>query len=893
MSTAATPPASTAIPTSSQSSQESTSIHTSSNTKSTPQIPYHAHQTQSLTSKQAIAAPNLEFLKSDFGRVAGNRYEESGNRSDLDNSGVQHSGPEKITNLEVISVVGGGDGSKNAVNLSCQTGERPQSVAGTGSGKRKIVKKTVIVKKVIKKRVPKRRLVDALGNRGDVLKVEDGVNSSEVRNNGNLANDVIEKSNVVEVIEKTGINEAKDTVNTVDDFTEKLNIVNDVDGVKEETSAIHEVVEKADIRAEVPQNLEIVIAPNVSGPVVGEEVDDLSAEMEPEMSKPDIHAKFSEQMLPRNDRSGFNYMDADGLKGNDSVCEVERKDLTNPFCDLIEVKKVNLTPETIMETNERENTMTENQLEDCLMENQRIDFVNKADMELLASQNVDSIGEEIEVLGGQENGRPIAKAESCSGEVGSDCIKLTEGLLFSGEMEALERKKKRKTEIFIGGLDKYTKEEDIRAVFEDIGLVLEVRLVTNPKSGKNRGYAFVRFATAADAKNALAKYSRVEICGKHCNAAPVEGNDTIYLGNIDRKWKTDDVMKLLEKAGIDKIDKVTLKADPNNIERNRGFAFVEFQTNKDAQTAFKKLQKKDAFGKNQMVKVAWAQPLTEPAEEEILQVKSVYAEYLPSSWDEEKVKEYFKRFGELESVVLAKDLSLSRRKDFAFINYTTRDAALTCIDAVNRERLEDDCSKVKMAASLAKPIPKRKQTSNPTIKQHLEAKENAIQTSKKLHGSRNKGKAASSSYDYVKVDNRLSTTDELVQLLRQQASTKHNPPHLESGAIMPDHHFLLPGTKRTFSQVGHDPLYVERPGLSRVRVESSYQISGPSSLSHGVDLLRSPYHHQPGPVFPSESVNGRRIYSSHFQTRDQASYYGDTYPYHRRGHLLLWHLSGD
>lgn len=79
-------------------------------------------------------------------------------------------------------------------------------------------------------------------------------------------------------------------------------------------------------------------------------------------------------------------------------------------------------------------------------------------------------------------------------------------------------------------------------------------------------------------------------------------------------------MNLLEKAGIEKIDKVTLKVDPQNTERNRGFAFVELQTSKDAQTAFKKLQKKDVFGENQMVKVAWADPLNEPGEEEISQV---------------------------------------------------------------------------------------------------------------------------------------------------------------------------------------------------------------------------------------------------------------------------------
>lgn len=79
-------------------------------------------------------------------------------------------------------------------------------------------------------------------------------------------------------------------------------------------------------------------------------------------------------------------------------------------------------------------------------------------------------------------------------------------------------------------------------------------------------------------------------------------------------------MTNLEKAGIEKIDKVTLKADTKNIEKNRGFAFVEFQTCKDAQTALNKLQKKDVLGKEHTVKAAWAQPLSEPAEEEILQV---------------------------------------------------------------------------------------------------------------------------------------------------------------------------------------------------------------------------------------------------------------------------------
>ncbi|GAB2296037.1 hypothetical protein Dimus_030174 [Dionaea muscipula] len=85
-----------------------------------------------------------------------------------------------------------------------------------------------------------------------------------------------------------------------------------------------------------------------------------------------------------------------------------------------------------------------------------------------------------------------------------------EGVYSSSEMGAMERRRRRKTEIFIGGLDRDTKEEDIRKVFEEVGEVVEVRLLMNGKTGKNKGYAFVRYASAVDAKRAAEKFSKVE-----------------------------------------------------------------------------------------------------------------------------------------------------------------------------------------------------------------------------------------------------------------------------------------------------------------------------------------------------------------------------------------------
>lgn len=69
-------------------------------------------------------------------------------------------------------------------------------------------------------------------------------------------------------------------------------------------------------------------------------------------------------------------------------------------------------------------------------------------------------------------------------------------------------------------------------------------------------------------------------------------------------------------------------------------------------------------------------------------------EGIPASWDEEKVKESFKKFGDIERVVLACNIRSSKRKDFAFVNYKTREAAVSCIESFDKEELTDNGSKV-------------------------------------------------------------------------------------------------------------------------------------------------------------------------------------------------------
>lgn len=273
---------------------------------------------------------------------------------------------------------------------------------------------------------------------------------------------------------------------------------------------------------------------------------------------------------------------------------------------------------------------------------------------------------------------------------------------------AKERKISKAHEIFVGGLDRDAEEEDVKKVFERIGEVVEVRLHKNLSSNKNKGYAFVKFANKEHASRALSEMKNPVICGKRCGTAPSEDNNTLFLGNICNTWTKEAIKQKLKDYGIEGVGNITLVPNPQHEGLSRGFAFLEFSCHADAMLAYKRLQKPDViFGHaERTAKVAFAEPLREPDPEIMAQVKSVFVDGLPPHWDEDRVREQFKGYGEIERIVLARNMSTAKRKDFGFVDFTTHEAALSCIDSVNNTELCDGNSKTKVKVRLSNPLPK-------------------------------------------------------------------------------------------------------------------------------------------------------------------------------------------
>ncbi|KAL1562042.1 hypothetical protein AAHA92_04665 [Salvia divinorum] len=272
-----------------------------------------------------------------------------------------------------------------------------------------------------------------------------------------------------------------------------------------------------------------------------------------------------------------------------------------------------------------------------------------------------------------------------------------------------ERRKRKEFEIFVGGLDKDATEADLREVFSKAGEVTEIRLMMNPQTKKNKGFAFLRYATVEQARRACASLKNPVVCGKQCGVTPSQDSDTLFLGNICRTWSKEALKEKLKHYGLENVEDLTLVEDSNSVGMNRGFAFLEFSSRYDAMDAFKRLQKRDvAFGVDRPAKVSFADSFIDPGDEIMAQVKTVFVDGLSACWDEEHVKELLKQYGEIEKIELACNMPSARRKDFGFVTFDTHDAAVTCAKSINNEELGEGASKAKVRARLSRPLQRGK-----------------------------------------------------------------------------------------------------------------------------------------------------------------------------------------
>lgn len=246
-------------------------------------------------------------------------------------------------------------------------------------------------------------------------------------------------------------------------------------------------------------------------------------------------------------------------------------------------------------------------------------------------------------------------------------------------------------EVFCGKIPRDVYEDELVPLFERCGRIYDLRLMMEPLSGTNRGYAFVTYTSRDEADNATRDLDNYEIKpGKTLKVNISVPNLRLFVGNIPKSKSRDEIFEEFNKLTTG-LAEVIIYSSPDDNKKNRGFCFLEYESHKAASLAKKRL----ATGRLKVwgcdIIVDWADPQEEPDNETMSKVKVLYVRNLTQYCSEEKLKEAFEQYGRVERV--------KRIKDYAFVHFEDRQEAITAMNELNGQTVSGSTLEV----SLAKP----------------------------------------------------------------------------------------------------------------------------------------------------------------------------------------------
>ncbi|CAM9594152.1 unnamed protein product [Lampetra planeri] len=167
-------------------------------------------------------------------------------------------------------------------------------------------------------------------------------------------------------------------------------------------------------------------------------------------------------------------------------------------------------------------------------------------------------------------------------------------------------------EVFLGKIPRDLYEDELVPVLEMVGKLYLLRLMME-FSGENRGYAFATYTTRSDAVAAIKKLNNFEIRpGHHIGACISVDNCCLYIGGLPKDKKQEEVMKAMSSATKGVVD-VKMSVCPSDKTRNRGYAFIEYESHHAAAMARRKLVPDDFELWGHTIKVDWADPKQDTA----------------------------------------------------------------------------------------------------------------------------------------------------------------------------------------------------------------------------------------------------------------------------------------
>uniref|UniRef100_A0A3B3CTN0 Probable RNA-binding protein 46 n=2 Tax=Oryzias melastigma TaxID=30732 RepID=A0A3B3CTN0_ORYME len=247
-------------------------------------------------------------------------------------------------------------------------------------------------------------------------------------------------------------------------------------------------------------------------------------------------------------------------------------------------------------------------------------------------------------------------------------------------------------EIFVGKVPRDMYEDELVPLFESAGRIYEFRLMME-FSGENRGYAFVMYTNREEAARAIQMLDGYEVRpGRFIGVCVSLDNCRLFIGSIPKDRRKEEILEEMKKVTDGVVD-VVVYPSSSDRSRNRGFAFVEYESHKAAAMGRRKLIPGTFQLWGHPIQVDWAEPEKDVEEEAMQRVRVLYVRNLMPDTTEETLRQEFSRFkpGSVERV--------KKLTDYAFIHFRSRTEALAMLGVMNGAQIDGATVEV----SLAKP----------------------------------------------------------------------------------------------------------------------------------------------------------------------------------------------
>uniref|UniRef100_A0A8C4RM11 APOBEC1 complementation factor n=1 Tax=Erpetoichthys calabaricus TaxID=27687 RepID=A0A8C4RM11_ERPCA len=253
----------------------------------------------------------------------------------------------------------------------------------------------------------------------------------------------------------------------------------------------------------------------------------------------------------------------------------------------------------------------------------------------------------------------------------------------------------RGSEIFVGKLPRDLFEDELVPLCEKFGKIYEVRMMMD-FNGNNRGYAFVTFYNKQEAKNAMKQLNNYEIrTGRLLGVCASVDNSRLFVGGIPKTKKREEILSEMRKV-TDGVVEVIVYPSAADKTKNRGFAFVEYESHRAAAMARRKLLPGRIQLWGHAIAVDWAEPEVEVDEDTMATVKILYVRNLMLSTTEETIE---KEFNSIKPGAVER---IKKIRDYAFVHFTEREDAINAMNALNGKLVDGSPIEV----TLAKPVDK-------------------------------------------------------------------------------------------------------------------------------------------------------------------------------------------